>query len=91
VSFPADFLMKINKSSPPPGESPGNTSIIIRGRYAHLETELRKAFNKEEDVKVIVDRRYDERRKRRHAVEKERRQAARRRPKEELVEVVIAT
>jgi hypothetical protein len=91
VSFPNDFLMKITKSTPSSGESPRITSIIIRPSYAHLERELRETFDKEEDVKVIVDRRYDERRKRQQAVEIERRKDERRRTKEELVEVVIPT
>ena len=91
MKFLVDFIMKIAKSTPSSEENPGITSIIIRQPYAHLEKELRRAFNREEDVKVIVDRRYGERRKRLQAVEIERREVDKRRPKEELVEVVIPT
>ncbi len=91
MSFLADFLMKIAKSTASSEEGSGITSIIIRHPYAHLEKELRSVFKGEEDVNVIVDKRYGERRKRQQAVEIERHKANRRRPKEELVEVVIPT
>jgi len=59
--------------------------------YAHLERELRNTFKEEDDVKVILDKRYEERRTSQQAVEVERRHADQRQPKEELVEVVIST
>jgi len=91
VSSPPDFKLIIAKSTPSSEENPGITSIIIRQPYAHLEKELRAVFKGEEDVRIIVDKRCDERRKKPKAVAKERRKATRRRPKEELVEVVIPT
>ena len=51
---------------------------------------LRSTFEGQEDVKVIVDRRYGERRTRTQPVELERRHAGRRRPKEELVGVLLS-
>ena len=64
--------------------------ILIRRPYAYLEKELRTAFDGQEDVKVIVDRRYRERRESSQPVALERRRADRRRPKEELVEVLLS-
>ena len=64
--------------------------MTIRRPYAHLEAELRRAFEGEENVKVIVDRRYRERRMSRQSVPAERRRGDRRTPKEELVEVVMS-
>ena len=66
-------------------------SIIIRQPYAHLEKELTQTFEGQEDVQVILDKRYEERRKKKQAVATEHRKTSRRRPKEELVEVVIST
>ena len=48
-------------------------SIIIQRPYSHLEKELRSVFKGEKDVKIIVDRRFDERRTTQQAVEVERR------------------
>jgi len=90
MSFLPDFLLRIAKTVPTPEEGAGIMSIIIRRPYDHLEKELCRAFKGEEDVKVIVDRRYVERRTTQQAVEIERRRADRRHPNEELVEVVIS-
>jgi len=84
------FLLKIAKATYRPEQGAGVMSITIRRPYAHLEKELRRTFHGQEDVKVIVDRRYDERRRRPQPVELERRRADRRSPKEELVEVLIS-
>ena len=86
--FPG-FLMKIAKATNPPELAAGMMSIIIRRPYSHLEKELRSAFEGQEDVKIIVDRRYSERRGSVKPYEIEHRHDARRRPKEELVEVLI--
>jgi hypothetical protein len=66
-----------------------NITVVIRRPFAHLEKELSSAFKGQEDVKVILDRRYGERRKRSLAVAEERRKAGRRRQNEEIVEVVF--
>ena len=85
------FLLKIAKAtSSLEGGGPGVMSIIIRQPYAFLEKELRTTFEGQEDVKVIVDRRYRERRTRTQAIESERRHADQRGPKEELVEVLLS-
>jgi len=84
-----EFLLRIVKATHPPEEGPGMMSIIIRRPYSHLEKELRKAFEGQEDVKIIVDRRYEERRGSVRPYEIEHRRIDRRRPKEELAEVLI--
>ncbi len=85
-----EFLLRIAKASPAPEQGSGMMSIIIHRPYGHLEKELRKAFEGQEAVKVIVDKRNGERRATRQPVELERRRADRRVTKEELVEVVIS-
>ena len=83
--------MKISKKAYLPKEGAGIMTIVVQRPYARLEKELCSAFKGQEDVKVILERRSEERRKRPKAVAIERRQADRRSPKEELVEVLIST
>jgi hypothetical protein len=83
--------MRIAKKDSLPEESTGMMTIVVMRPYARLEKELRSSFKGEDDVKVILDKRYGERRKRLQAVTKEHRKDDRRRPKEELVEVAIST
>lgn len=91
MTSPPNLQIKIAKRIHAPKEARNIISIIIGRPYPNLEKELHSAFKGQEDVKVILDRRYRERRKRSQAVAKERRKADRRRPKKELVEVVIST
>ncbi len=85
-----EFLLRIAKAPKSVGEGAGTMSIIIRRPYANLERELRSTFEGQEDVNVIVDRRYAERRTSRQPIEIDRRRSDRRGSKEELVEVVIS-
>ena len=84
------FLIRIAKPSSPPEQGSVMMSIVIRRPYAFLEKELRSTFEGQEDVKVIVDRRYRERRKNKQPVGAERRCADRRGAKRELVELVLS-
>ena len=84
-----DFLLSIAKASVPPEKHPGSMCIIIKRSYSHLENELQKTFEGQEDVKIIVDRRYGERRVSVHPVSEDRRRADRRKKKEPLVEAVV--
>ncbi len=87
-----DFQVKISKEVHSLKKGLGIKSVIvIRQPYAHLEKELRAVFKGQDDVKVILDRRYGERRKRMKAVAADRRKSDQRTPKEDLVEVVIST
>lgn len=85
------FLLRILKGVSPSEEGTGIMSIVIRQPYAHLEKELTQTFEGQEDVKVIVDRRYSERRKTQQPVEVEQRHADRRQLNEEIVDVVLST
>ena len=64
--------------------------IVVRRLYAYLQQELNRAFEGQENVRIVLDRRYDERRSLREPVTQERRQADRRRAKDEIVEVQIS-
>ncbi len=88
--LPNSLLLKILKVTPGPGEDRGRMSIIIRRSHAFFEAELRRTFEGQEDVQVLVDRRFRERRTSRQVVAVDRRRADRRREKEEIVEVVIS-
>jgi hypothetical protein len=83
--------MRIAKKDSLPEEMAGMMTIVVMRSYARLEKELRSAFKGEDDVKVILDRRSEERRKSTKEVATDRRMADRRYPKEELVEVAIST
>lgn len=89
MEFLPRFLLRILRANPRPGGSRVMVYILIPQPYAYLEEELRRAFQGQENVKVIVDRRYGGRRTSRQVVAAERRGADRRKPKEELAEVVI--
>ncbi len=66
-------------------------TIVVMRSYTRLEKELRSGFKGQEDVKVILDKRYGERRKRLQDIAVEHRKDDRRRLKEELIEVAIST
>ena len=84
------FQMRITKAPHPSEARCGATSIVIQRPYAYLEKELRRGFKGEEDVEIILDRRYGERRKSQQSVTIERRAADQRRQKENLVDIVIS-
>ena len=84
------FLLRIAKATSSLEGGAGAMTVIIRRPYAFLEKELRSGFEGQEDVKVIVDRRYRERRTKIQPVEIEHRRADRRRTKEALVEVLLS-
>jgi hypothetical protein len=91
MPFPSGVLLKITKTTSPSEEGPGMMHIIIRRPHAQLEKELRRTFEGQEDVQVIVDRRYGERRTPKQPIAVDRRRGERRGQKHELVEVVIST
>lgn len=84
-----DFLLSISKTTLPPDKHPGSMSIVIKRPHTHLENELRKAFEGQEEVNIIVDRRHAERRVSQQSVTKDRRRADRRKSKELLAEAII--
>jgi hypothetical protein len=66
------------------------TAIVIRRPYAFPKEEHLKAFGGNNDVDVIVDRRFDDRQTHRRPVVMDRRAADRRRPVKELVQLFIS-
>ena len=90
MHFLPDFLMGILRATPRPDGGREKMVIIIRQPYAYLEAELRRTFERQEGVEVIVDRRSPERRQSRYPVNGEQLRADQRRLKEEILEVVIS-
>ncbi|MBI4609309.1 MAG: hypothetical protein HY726_09880 [Candidatus Rokubacteria bacterium] len=90
MEFLPAFLLRIHRETPGPEGGRGRVYVIIRRAHAYLEEVLRRAFEGQQDVGIVVDRRYGDRRAYKHPVGVERRRADRRRwPKEELLQVVI--
>jgi hypothetical protein len=81
--------LKIGKAAAQPEQGAGTISMIIQRPYTRLKKQLRRAFEWQEDVNIIVDRRYRERRASKEPFAAERRRADRRRLKEQLVEVIL--
>ncbi len=65
--------------------------VIVPRSHAYLADLLARAFERREDVEVIVDRRQGERRGEQRPVAVERRREERRRRKEAVIEVVVDT
>lgn len=84
------FLVKILRATARSGGTPPGMCIVIRRPYADLEQELRHAFEGQDDVQILVDRRHGERRRRPDAVDLDRRRAERRKPADEIVEVTFS-
>jgi hypothetical protein len=82
-------IFNICKDTVMPEQGAGKMSIIIQRPYAYLKEQLRRTFEREEDVNVIVDRRNRERRASEEPFAAERRRGDRRRLKEQLVEVIV--
>jgi hypothetical protein len=83
------LVLKIGKTAVLPELGGGAMSIIIQRPYARLKRELQRAFVREKEVDVIVDRRHGARRVSQQRVAVERRSAGRRSSKEQLLEVVL--
>ena len=90
MARPADFSMRVSRTSKGPRGPIGDLTLIIRRTYADLEGELRQVFEGIEKVKMFVDRRYEERRTRGQSRDEEYRKAERRKVKQGLVEAIIS-
>jgi predicted metal-dependent HD superfamily phosphohydrolase len=53
------FLLRIQRAKRLTKESPEETNILVRRPYSHLAADLRKVYEDQEQVNIIVDRRYD--------------------------------
>jgi hypothetical protein len=63
--------------------------VVLRRPYTYLRDGLRRAFEGQEEVQVILDRREGERRQASRPVPSDRRRSDRRTPTEELLQIVI--
>jgi len=94
--LPPRFVLRIAEAIGEPATDGAKMLLVLMKPYAHLEGELRKEFDGQDDVEVFVDRRFGERRvgERRKGgppVASERRQADRRREKEEVLHIILST
>jgi hypothetical protein len=85
----AGVLLTVLGAALPPEETRRRMYVVLRRPYAFLQEPLRQAFEGQEEVQVIVDRRERERRRASDPIALERRRADRRASKEELLEIVI--
>jgi len=84
------FLLRLTKSTSFFKKKTCQMSIIVRRPHDYLISELLRVFKSQEDVKIKMDDRYNERRTREEPFLYERRQADRRKTKETLIEVIIS-
>ena len=84
------FLVRVARATFPPLKGAGSTYIVVNRTYSHLAKELDTAFERDQDVRIILDRRYGDRRIVQQPIASERRQIERRNSKEKIIEVVIA-
>jgi hypothetical protein len=89
--FTPSFVLNITKAAGRVELESGETLIILRRHYAHLEKELANAFARQKEVRILVDRREGERRKQKSSISPERRRSDRRKQQEELLKVILPT
>ncbi len=81
------FLLRIQKTRIPVQESSGEMNILIRRPHSYMADELRKLYADQDQVNVIVDRRYSDRRQKSSPVNYECRSVERRSPAERNVKM----
>ena len=98
MELPSGFVLKTVRATTKSHEETGKGKmlLIVGSRYAYLQKTLIEAFEGQEDVEILVDRRQGERRQgeRRRGggpVLLERRQMDRRKRKEEVLEVILSS
>lgn len=82
-------LLTVLGAALPPEETRRRMYVVLRRPYAYLQDALQRAFEGQEGVQVIIDRRQGERRRASRAVPLDRRRTDRRAPSEELLQIVI--
>ena len=87
--FTPSFVLNVAKAAGKLELESGETLIIVKRRYAHLEKELARAFARQKEVRILVDRREGERRAQKGSPSPERRQGDRRKQQEELLKVIL--
>lgn len=76
------FLLRIQKNRIPVHESSGEMNMLVRRPHAYMADELRKLYAGQDQVNIIVDRRYSDRRQETNPVNNDCRSAERRSPAE---------
>ena len=76
-------------SSSPEGSKAMTSYVIIRREYSYLEPLIRSIFEDAEDVKVMIDRRVDDRREASPPEEGDRRNPANRRSSTPMLDILI--
>jgi hypothetical protein len=84
------FLVRILRAAARSEGTPPSMCIVIRRPYAELEQEILRAFEGQDDVQIVLDRRRGERRRQPEAVDVDRRRQDRRKPVDEIVEVTFS-
>ena len=95
MSLPHPFVLRIAEAIGDPGALSAKMVLVLMRPYAHLEGDMRREFDGQDDVEVVVDRRFGERRigERRKGgppLLSERRQADRRRETEEVLQIILS-
>lgn len=87
---PSGLIMKVTKSFNPQPGAGDITYVVVRRPFGHLFKEMERIFEKEQNVRVILDARNGDRRKQPKAVARDRRRKNRRAPREEMVEIIVS-
>jgi hypothetical protein len=82
-------LLTVLGAALPPEDTRRRMYVVLRRPYGYLQDALRRAFEGQEEVQVMVDRRQRERRQASQPVPSDRRRSDRRAPTEELLQIVI--
>jgi hypothetical protein len=83
------FIGRVFSAAEALKHNPVRLLVIVCRPYAHIEDDLRSAFEGRDDVVIIQDRRRRVRRMSAGSFREERRRAERRSRKEDILEVVI--
>jgi hypothetical protein len=81
------FLLRIQKTRIPVQESSGKMNILVRRPHAYMANDLRKLYKDQDQVNIIVDRRYSDRRQKSSTVNNDCRSFERRSPSERNVKM----
>jgi hypothetical protein len=83
------LLLTVLGAALPPEDPHRRMYVVLRRPHAYLRDPLRRAFEGQDEVQVVVDRRERERRRASQPVSSDRRRSDRRTPTEELLQIVI--
>ncbi len=90
MTTPSGILLKVTKSFSPQEGTDGITYVVVKRPFAHLFREMERIFEKEQNVRVVLDGRNGDRRKRAGSAASERRRKNRRSKREAMVEIILS-